>query len=249
MFSLTANVRNEIEKWWLQRKTKWFLLFIVLIPVLIAWLVAGMQGNIGISAILGTDFPLIMLGLLTSVLLPLYLFMAAADSFSGEAASRTLKIVLVRPISRAKVFASKVLALAFIAIAVLAGGWVASVLSGLSLPGSGSAIGIWNGMTAYFAAIFPMVTIAIFAVLVAQWFNNSTTTLVICIVLYAAVKVLPFFLPEAAVWSPFAYTDWHTMWTSGNVSVLKLLNIIVFLGSCSIIGYTAGLYRFAARSL
>ncbi|MBW7459578.1 hypothetical protein K0U00_36525, partial [Paenibacillus sepulcri] len=83
MHSLTAGIINELEKWWLQRKTKWFLLFLVLIPVLAAWLVARVQGNAGISAIVGNDFPLIMLGILTTVLLPLYLFMCAADSFTA----------------------------------------------------------------------------------------------------------------------------------------------------------------------
>lgn len=248
MHSFTANVQNELEKWWLHRKTKWFLMFIVLIPVAVALLLDNVQTSIGIAAIIGTDFPLIMLQFTTVVLLPVYLFMAAADSFSAEAASRTLKIVLLRPISRAKVFASKLSALAVIAVIILAGGWLVSVLAGLLLPGSGIGGGFLDGMLAYTAAFIPMLILCIFAALIAQFFNSSTTTIVVCIALYAAAKLLPLFLPQAAVWSPFAYSDWQGMWIGGDVSPGRLLNVFVFLVAYSIIGYTAGLYRFTNRT-
>ncbi|MBW7457189.1 hypothetical protein K0U00_24420, partial [Paenibacillus sepulcri] len=95
----------------------------------------------------------------------------------------------------------------------------------------------------------PMAVIAIFAALVAQWFKSSTTAIVVCIAVYAALKVLPLFLPEAAVWSPFAYTDWHELWLQPSVPVLRLMNIFVFISAYSIIGYTAGLFRFTGKSL
>ncbi|CAH1190026.1 hypothetical protein PAECIP111893_00110 [Paenibacillus plantiphilus] len=247
MYSLTANIRNEMHKWWLHRKTKWFLLTIVLLPVLFAWLIANVQSSIGISAVIGTNFPLIMLGLLTAVLVPLYLFMSAADSFSSEASARTLKIVLVRPITRAKIYASKVIALLIITFLTLAGGWAASLLSGLFLEHSWSAAGMWDGAAAYLAAMFPMAAVAMLAALVAQWFTSSTTAIIICIALYSALKLLPYFVPQASLWSPFAYTDWYTMWVGSGVSFMKLFSIFAFLASFSIIIYMAGLFRFANR--
>ncbi|MBW7477355.1 ABC transporter permease [Paenibacillus oenotherae] len=247
MFSLTANIRNEMHKWWLHRKTKWFLLAIVLLPVGFAWLIANVQVSMGISAIIGTDFPLIMLGLLTTILLPLYLFMTAADSFSGESAARTMKIVLVRPITRSKIFASKVISLIVIAIITLAGGWLASLLSGLFLENSWSLSGIWDGAAAYMVALVPMAVVAIFAALVAQWFQSSTTAIILCIAIYGALKLLPYLLPQASVWSPFAYTDWYSMWLGNGVSFMKLFSVFVFLLSCSIIVYMAGLLQFARR--
>lgn len=245
MYSLYANTLNEAQKMWFQKKTKTALLLAVLVPVLSAVLLDSLQSNAGIFV--GRNLPLLMLELFTSVLLPLFLFMTAADSFAGEAAARTLNNVLLRPIARSNVFASKVLAIAMLAAVLLAVVWLASVLSGLVLDGGATMSGWIDGVQAYFAAFVSMIAVGLAAVFVIQWFRSSSAALALCMFLYIAAKALPFVYPQAAVWSVFSYTDWYALWVGNAASSGKLLNGFVFLLANSIICYTAGWYLFERK--
>lgn len=249
MHSFYANVRNETEKLWTRRRTKGFLLLTLLLPVISAILLAAMQNNTGVIGGLGSSLPMLMLSLFTFALLPLFLFMTAADSFTGEVAARTLKLVLVRPITRAKVFASKVLAVA-VCIAVYLGAlWIASVLSGWFIPGGDVTGGLPDSIKAYTASFLPMAAIGLVAVLIAQIFNNSTGAMGLIIFIYAAAKLIPFIFPQASVWSVFSYTDWYVLWVGNGVSLSKLLYSFVLLLAYCIMAYTAGLIIFDRKQL
>ncbi|WP_028611390.1 ABC transporter permease [Paenibacillus harenae] len=248
MFSLTANWLNEMEKLWVQRRTKGFLLLTVLIPALSALALALLQINTGIGAGLGSDLPIMMLGLFTTLFLPLFLMMTAVELFTGETSARTLKLVLVRPITRAKIFASKVLALAAYIAVHLAAVWAASVAGSLLLnrvDGSGSIV---DSMIAYAVAFVPMIAIGLIAVFIAGRFTSSAGALGLMIFIFVAAKLLPFIFPEAAVWSVFSYTDWHTLWIGSGASPGRLINSFFILVSYSMMAYTGSLLLFERKS-
>lgn len=247
MHSLYANLVNELHKWWLQPKTKWLLLVMMLIPILSAWLLDNGRTRTGIVLLTGSNLPMTMLSLLTTILLPLYLFMLAADSFSGELSARTLKNVLLRPIHKAKLFASKVLAVAVIIGLVLLLTGLVSAVSGLFMGGGGTAsLGRIAG--AYAAAFVPMMAVGVFAILISQWFTSSTLTIFVGVLLFGAVKFLPLFFPQAAGWSAFSYTDWGLQVSNG-VSGDILFQGFALLLSYSMIGYMAAWLLFARKQL
>jgi ABC-2 type transport system permease protein len=250
MHSLVANVRNETLKMALKKKTLVFLLFTILIPIGASLLVGNLQSSIGIGAIASKDFPIVMLGLFTSIFLPLFVFMGAAEQFSGEIGDRTLKVVLTRPISRFKVFASKQISLGISIAAYLAAAFLASAASSLLLKGTEgtiAAIGEW--MIAYSAAFLPLLTLSIIAVLLAQLFASSTGALTTSILLYIAAKAAGFFFPQVSTFSPTAYMDWHMMWLGGPMAADKIFSVFMFLLACSILCFTAGYYLFDKKEL
>jgi ABC-2 type transport system permease protein len=249
MHSLYANVWNETEKLWTRRRTKGFLLLTVLLPVISAILLAVLQNNTGVAGGLGSNLPMLMLSLFTFALLPLLLFMTAADSFTGEVAARTLKLVLVRPITRAKVFASKVLAIAIYIVVHLGVLWIASVLSGSFIPGGDIIGGLTDSIIAYSASFLPMIAIGLITVLIAQCFNNSTGAMALIIFIYAVAKLIPFIFPQVSVWSVFSFTDWYVLWVGNGASISKLLNSFALLLAYCIMAYTAGLIIFDRKQL
>jgi ABC-2 type transport system permease protein len=249
MNSLYANLRNETEKLWTRRITKGFLLLTLLLPVISAILLAALQNNIGVIGGLGSNLPMLMLSLFTFALLPLFLFVTAADSFTGEVAARTLKLVLLRPITRAKVFASKVLAIAVYIAVHLGALWIASVLSGSFIPGGDVTGGLLDSIQAYTASFLPMIAIGLITVLIAQCFNNSTGAMALIIFIYAAAKFIPFIVPQVSMWSVFSYTNWYVMWVGNGASISKLLNSFVLLLAYCIMAYTAGLIIFDRKQL
>jgi len=249
MHSLYANAVNEWEKTWARRRTKGFLLLTLILPAAAAFVLAAVRNRLAFVAGLGDNLPLIMLGLYTFAVLPLFMMMTAADSFSGETASRTLKLVLVRPITRAKIFASKVLAIAAYVAVQLAALWIVSSVAEWLAGGGGSA-GAWlDNLQAYAAAWLPMMAIGLIAVFVAQWFRQSTGAMALVILLYAAAKLLPVVLPQLAVWSVFSYTDWHMLWIGGGAQAGKLANTAALLLAYCIMAYMAGWMLFERKQL
>ena len=140
MHSLTANVWNETIKLASKKKTIFFLAVTLLLPVIAGFLLARFQSGIGIGAIASGDFPIVMLGLFTSIFLPLFVFMGAADVFAGEMGERTMKNTLTRPITRFKVFASKQIALGIYIALYLIAGLLASILSALFFQDFGGVV-------------------------------------------------------------------------------------------------------------
>jgi len=247
MHSLKANWLNELEKLWARRRIKGFLLLAFLIPTISALALAYMQNTSPLIAGLGSDLPMIMLGLFTTLLLPLFLFMTAVDSFSGEIADRTLKLVLVRPIARSKIFASKVLALAAYVLVHLGAVWTVSVLAELLLKRSYPRSSMFESATAYAVAFVPMFAISLMAVLIAQRFRNSTGALALIILIYIIAKMLPFLFPSAAAWSVYSYTNWHTLWVGSGISPAKLFNTFAILLSYCIMAFAGGMMMFERK--
>jgi ABC-2 type transport system permease protein len=250
MHSLVANVINETEKQFLKKKTVFFLILSALIPIAGAALIANFQVNLGIASITASDYPILILGLFTGFILPLFIFMAAADSFAGEVSANTLKIALVRPISRFKIYASKHISLAIYTLMYLAAAGIASVISGLFFSvKSGMMQGSLDALIAYAVAAVPFIALTCIAVLISQFTRSGSGALIICILLYLGVKAVAFFLPEVSLYSLTSYTDWHTLWLSSSVSSGKLTSIFMFIAACSILFFTAGFYFFDKKEV
>jgi len=247
MHRLYANVLNETEKLYRQKKTKVIVVLTVLVPVLSAFLMNSVQQNLGIVLGEGRDFPLIMLSLFTAVLLPFILFMMAADMFSGEAASRTLKNMLVRPIARSKIFVSKVLVIALFILAELGIIWLTSFVTGLFMTSESMLPVIFEGIMAYELSFFPMMVLGLIAVLIAVCVDSSIGAFALSTLVYIVAKLLPYIFPQAAAWSAFTYTDWHMMWIGNAVFTGNLIQVFTLLLSSCIISFTAGWYLFEKK--
>ncbi|KIL37091.1 hypothetical protein SD71_03750 [Cohnella kolymensis] len=249
MHSLYASVWNETLKIAYKKKTLFFMIMTLIIPAGAALLLANVQGNLGISAVSSSDFPIVMLNLFTAIFLPLFVFMGAADHFSGEISDRTLKVILTRPISRFKVFAAKQISLAMYIAAYLLIALIASVVSAFFLSGVMSGFAVLDWLIAYGTAFVPLAVLSITAVLLAQFFTSSSGALTISILLYIAAKVGAFFFPQALTYSPTSYMDWHMLWLGRPMPSGELWSICMFLLACSILFFTAGFYLFDKKEL
>lgn len=234
----------------LRRKTAALLLLTLLLPVCGAALAAFAENRLGLAMFGGSGFPVLILNLMTELFLPIILFMQAADSFAGEAGDRTLKISLLRPISRFSLYASKQLALFIWIMILLAGAAVCSVATAWLLGlGEASAKAVADTALAYTAAVLPMAALSAAAAMLSQWFKSGSGALVVALFLYAAAKIASLFFGDAAYFSPTAYTDWHLLWLGESVGWGKIGSIFLFLAGCSIVSFTAGFYWFDRKEL
>lgn len=249
MHSLYASVRNEWTKLVYRKKTWFFLAATLLLPIGGGIALANVQSGLGIGAVTAGDYPVKLLGAFVGYFLPLFVFMGAADSFSGEAGDRTLKIVLTRPISRFKIYASKQLSLALAIAAYLFLALAGAAIASLFLNGVPTAGAIVDWLIAYGAAFLPLAALSVAAVFVAQFFSGGSGALAVCLLLYVAAKAGSLFLPQAAAYSPTAYMDWHAMWLGSSAATGQIWSVFMFLAACSILFFTAGFYIFDKKEL
>ena len=245
MNSLQANIKNETEKIILHRRTKVFLIVSALIPIGAATTFSLLQNSLGIFGLTTASFSVMLLGLFTSILLPLFIFAVAADVFAGEVGDKTLKLTLTRPISRWHVFLSKNIAIAVYIGINLGVVLLVSVLAGLFLQGSGDfSKGLLQTFISYLAAMVPMLSIGIAAVFIAQFFKNASSALFTGVFIYLVGKALAFLYPATARLILFSYTNWHLLWLGSTVGAGRLINGLVVMIAYGILLLSIGFYLF-----
>lgn len=247
---LMSSIINEWVKLWSRKKTVFFLSLMLVLPFLGLPIIMNVQSGLGITAVVSADYPITVLNVLLLFVLPLLIFMSAADMFSGEFGDRTIRAVLVRPVSRFKLFAAKLLAAFALIGASLLAAWVSSVAAAFFLPGSGGmAIGIAESALAYMVAAIPMFALCTVAVFIAQLFKNASGALAICLLIYAAAKLLAFVFPAYMAFSPTAYANWHEIWIGSSISLSKIVTIFSYLLGCGIVFSTFGYYAFDKKEV
>jgi ABC-2 type transport system permease protein len=243
MPSFYATLRNELIKLYYKKKTVVFLIFSALLPIIAALLIGKLQGIIGISTT-SEGFSINVLDIFTLFILPLFIFLLASDLFPGEISAHNMKLTLLRPVSRLKVFLAKTTALALcIALLLLIIGIIntlcGAIFSDIQFVGGG-----FNIIKAYLAAFFSMSAIGIAAIFISQFFSRSSSALIFLIILFAVAKLLPVFFHSATYFSLAAYTDWHLLWIGHVVSVKARLTSLLFLLSSSVLLFSLGYYVF-----
>jgi ABC-2 type transport system permease protein len=243
MPSFYATLRNEMIKLYYKKKTVVFLIFSALLPIIAALLIGKLQGIIGISTT-NEGFSINVLDIFTLFILPLFIFLLASDLFPGEISAHNMKLTLLRPVSRLKVFLAKTAALALcIALLLLIIGLIntlcGAIFSDIQFVGGG-----FNIAKAYLAAFFSMSAIGIAAIFISQFFSRSSSALIFLIILFAVAKLLPVFFHSATYFSLAAYTDWHLLWIGHVVSIKARLTSLLFLLSSSVLLFSLGYYVF-----
>ena len=102
------------------------------------------QGGAFLSAVLGNGalYPAAAMALVMPVFLPVSVAVLAGDSVAGEAATGTLRYLLIRPVGRTRLLVAKLVALiAFVLFAIVAV-LVTSYLTGVTLFGSEPSAGV-----------------------------------------------------------------------------------------------------------
>lgn len=249
MDSLYANIINETEKMLLKKKTVFFIAAAAILPLAAMALIKLFQSKLGVFGFAPSSYPILILGIFTGILIPLFVFTAAADLFAGELGDNTLRITLTRPISRFKVFLSKNISIGIFTAIILSVVFITSSIAGLFLEGRASFTGFLESAPAYIAAAVPMIAMGVLAVFLSQFFKSASGALTACLLIYIAGKAMAFVAPRLARITPFSYTDWHMLWLGSSLGPARLLNIFMLILSYIIILFSVGYYLFDKKDL
>ena len=248
MNNLKANIINEVQKLFLKKKVTVFLIITAVICFLSAFFISSIQAKLVFIAVDSLSFPLMALTVFTNIFLPLFIFMTVAELFSGELGDKSLKLVLIRPISRLKIFVSKNVAIAIYIIINLLVVFIVSMLSSLLINGK-SSFSISHIMFAYFIDIVPAVVLALFASFIAQFFKNSSGAIITSILAFIGIKILSLFISGLNNVVFTSYLNWYSIWSVGQFDFLRTINILFMVLSYGVIFFTTGYYFFDKKEV
>lgn len=247
MNGIKANTINEIQKLFFKKKFIVFIIIMAVISFLSAFFISGIQSKLVFIAMDSISFPLMVLSVFTNILLPLFIFMAASELFPGEISDKTLKLVLTKPISRFKIFISKIVTVTVYACLSLFVVFLASTISCLLL--HVNIISLQYVIFSYLIDIIPALILVLFTILIAQFFRSSSSSIIACILIFIGIKVLSLFIPGLNNIIFTAYLNWNSLWISGTSNFFRTANVFFMLLAYGIIFFTVGYYIFDRREI
>jgi ABC-2 type transport system permease protein len=143
-------IRVELAKLFRRPRTYLTVALLCALPLVVAVFLATVrippppgQGGAFLSAVLGNGslYPAAAMALVMPVFLPVSVAVLAGDAIAGEAATGTLRYLLVRPVGRTRLLVAKLVALAVFVLFAIVMVVLTSYLAGTALLGTGPAAG------------------------------------------------------------------------------------------------------------
>ncbi len=246
MNSFLSAYKNELYK--ISKKKKFIAaaLLGVLAVVLCGGLSALLNRFGGVGLLYGGEFATGFLPVFEYTLIPLFTIFNAADMFTGEFSSDTIKLTLTRPVTRFKIYSAKVMAAATFLLGFLLYCAAAAIITSFFF-GAGSANTV-GALKAYTAAFVPLAVLMLMTVFIANFAKGSGAAFLITVVAFILLKALEFGFPGVKSFLFTAGFDWYKPLLGSYVNFFAVLRrFLVFLGS-GVVFFGAGYLLFEKRS-
>lgn len=249
MRRLITGIGNEFYKLAIKKK---YIVFLV-IAIAVSFTRVGSNALIaklsaGAASISTGNIPMTMLGFFSELLVPLVVFMAATDLIATEAGEGTLKAALLLPQSRMKVLTSKVMATFLMGMLY----YIILLISCFIIEAVyGGNIGVHMIKTigAYLIDLIPLFVLTLMAAVINLASKSSTLAMFLCILIYALMKYMIYFVPGANSILFTAYSQWHRLWIGSTLPIRALLPKIGVVVGWGVLTYGAAFVMMDKKEL
>ncbi|MNY24861.1 ABC-2 family transporter protein [compost metagenome] len=212
--------------------------------------VTTIKHGLGLRVVGSIEFPIVVLSFITYTLLPLFAIFVAIDMFNGESSSNTLKITLLRPVSRFSIFSAKVLNLALFIAGNLLFVMLLSLIAGFIFnPSSASLAGIVKVILSYGLTFFPVFVFALIVVLLSNVIQGGLAVFFLSILLFIIFNSLGIVFSSYSSFFITSMFDWYTLWISESINGFKILREILIMSGCGMMLFTTGYYLFDNKDI
>lgn len=212
--------------------------------------VTTIKHGLGLRVVGSVEFPIAVLSFIAYTLLPLFAIFVAIDMFNGESSSNTMKITLLRPVSRFGVFSAKVLNLALFIAGNLLFVMVLSLLAGFIFnPSSASLLGIVKVIVSYGLTFFPVFVFALIVVLLSNVIQGGLAVFFLSILVFIGFNFLGIVFSSYSSFFITSMFDWYNLWISESINVFKIFRQILIMSGCGIMLFTTGYYLFDSKDI
>lgn len=246
MKQFLANYKNELAKL-LSRKKYFVFMAIAAAICFMGILVSKMISMItrGTLTIALNGVSMDMLRFFSEIFVPLMIMMAICDIMATEIHDLTIKAVLMRPITRAKILLSKACAAFSVGMAFFVVVFVVSTLVEL-LFGSASTVGANFGasVASYLLNLVPLFILALFAMFINILCSGPTLSMLLCIGVYAILKFCSFYVPVIGNIVFTSFMNWQQLWVGHTIPFHAMISKIGLLTGWGIILFAGGYLLF-----
>ncbi len=249
MSAILTSTKTETFKIFSKKKIIFMFAFLILISILASTVNLLVDRRLGGSLMNNATSPLTVLNFMCSFFLPLFVLMLTSDLFSGEFSDNSIVMSLVRPITRNKLYVSKILAIGFSIMCLLLGTFIISVIASLIGGNFNECIERLpsNFMTYAFAAV-PMLLIAVITAFTAQFTKSGSLTVVIMILVSMLISGASIVFPQIMPFMPTTYLSWYQNFYS-NLNLFKTINELLYIIAYVIMFMFAGAYMFHQKDV
>lgn len=247
MQMLKAAYLNELYK--ISKKKKIVVAAVLSIAsvVLAGLIVAGVNNFMGIKVTGTSEFSILVLSVLNCTLIPLFTLFVCIDMFTGEFVDHTIKQTLTRPVSRIKVFSSKVLAAATFILADLLFVMIVSLAVSFAIQGMSLSVG--KVFVAYLTSFLPLFVFALFVIVVANITKGTASAFLISVFAFLVFSGLGMVFGHYQSFFFTSMFDWYTLFIGSYVNWHKILRVLLILCGCGMMFFAGGYYLFDKKDI
>ena len=240
MQQFKAVFTNELGRVFRKRKTIVFCIISILIITLYSLLSTSYISISGAISYIGNLHSVFFL-----VVFPLYIFMETIDIFTEEMSSLTIHNVLVRPVTRTKIYLAKICAVcAFMLIQIVFAAVFGAVFSIFMGGGVISAI---KNIAAYVITFIPIIAFVFMAAFISQIVKNGLLGMVLCIFFLLVSYLAEVFSPIISTFLFVRHINLYKMILTGNIQLTGIFSALLIIVAYIGVTFTAGALIFEKK--
>jgi len=243
MNTIRIGIINESTKLFKRSKYKILLICIGILCIALGLISNFTGGLINVSL---SNLPLNLLSILTTVLIPLVIFMAVADLFAAEQENGTIKAVITRPISRNEILISKMISILIYVTSILIITFIIGLVMGIFF-GRTQVINIPEIFIAYVVSILPIIPIIFLSILISQLSKSSSSSVMLSVLIYIIIMLLGIIFPSISSMIFISYTSWYKLFIGAQMPIKSILIIVGLLMGYSLIFFSGAYALFEKK--
>jgi ABC-2 type transport system permease protein len=243
MNTIRIGIINESTKLFKRTKYKILLICIGILCIALGLISNFTGGLINVSL---SNLPLNILSILTTVLIPLVIFMAVADLFAAEQENGTIKAVITRPISRNEILISKMISILIYVISILIITFIIGLAMGIFF-GRTQVINIPEIFIAYVVSILPIIPIIFLSILISQLSKSSSSSVMLSVLIYIIIMLSGIIFPSISSMLFISYTNWYKLFIGAQMPIKSILVSIGLILGYSLIFFSGAYALFEKK--
>lgn len=250
MAGFKAAFINEVEKLYKKKKV------LVAAAVSLVFIIFGqlavicLRNGFGLRGVSSSEFPILVLSVVVNSILPLFTALVAIDSFSGEYSQNTMKISLTRPITRLKLFSSKIAAIMVFILINLIFVMIFSSLTGFIF--NSNHFTVQAGLkilVSYLVTLMPMLVLTLIIVFFSNVLRSGIAVFFLSVLVFIGFKAIELVFSGYSGIIFTSFMNWYKLWIMNDLAYLKIFRQFMLMCSYVILLFTGGYYLFDKREL
>lgn len=240
MLSFKAALINEIER--MCRKKKVVVFTALDIAICLLNVVGRNLLKMNNITIVSENTATNILSLFCLYIIPIYVIMETMEVFSAQYGDKTISNILVRPISRLKIYLSKIVAVAiFIVFHLLI------VLGVMLILGFSSNVSVGQLILSVVVSIYPMLAMGCAMGLLSQVVKNGLFGMLLSVILLLGAKAAQIFFIQPSAFLFTSYFDWYKIFITSNLRPAHMLNTFLLLSATTVFTFALGYSLFERK--